>query len=110
MDFVRYARRVVGEVVFRKGISNRLDKRKACDRMSKTRSFLEVLIEIYECRQIPNRQAGDANAAQQRFLSLFLRSEREIFRYVAVAGPKRHGRRGYRSADRNGALGEVRRL
>lgn len=32
-------------------------------------------------------QAGDANAAQQRFLSLFLRSEREIFRYVAVLVP-----------------------
>src|SRR6266540_1339374 len=27
------------------------------------------------------------NAAQQRFLSLFLRSEREIFRYVAVLVP-----------------------
>src|SRR5215470_16876701 len=32
-------------------------------------------------------QAGDSNAAQQRFLSLFLRSEREIFRYVAVLVP-----------------------
>jgi RNA polymerase sigma-70 factor (ECF subfamily) len=32
-------------------------------------------------------EAGDANAAQQRFLSLFLRSEREIFRYVAVLVP-----------------------
>jgi RNA polymerase sigma-70 factor (ECF subfamily) len=32
-------------------------------------------------------QPGDANAAQQRFLSLFLRSEREIFRYVAVLVP-----------------------
>jgi len=30
---------------------------------------------------------GDENAAQQRFLSLFLRSEREIFRYVAVLVP-----------------------
>jgi len=29
----------------------------------------------------------DASAAQQRFLSLFLRSEREIFRYVAVLVP-----------------------
>jgi hypothetical protein len=28
------------------------------------------------------RYAEDKNAAQQRFLSLFLRSEREIFRYV----------------------------
>jgi len=34
-----------------------------------------------------NRQAGDANAAQQRFLSLFLRSEREVFRYVAALVP-----------------------
>lgn len=33
------------------------------------------------------RQAGDSNAAQQRFLSLFLRSEREIFRYVAALVP-----------------------
>jgi RNA polymerase sigma-70 factor (ECF subfamily) len=30
---------------------------------------------------------GDSNDAQQRFLSLFLRSEREIFRYVAVLVP-----------------------
>jgi RNA polymerase sigma-70 factor (ECF subfamily) len=30
---------------------------------------------------------GASNAAQQRFLSLFLRSEREIFRYVAVLVP-----------------------
>jgi RNA polymerase sigma-70 factor (ECF subfamily) len=30
---------------------------------------------------------GDASASQQRFLSLFLRSEREIFRYVAVLVP-----------------------
>lgn len=29
----------------------------------------------------------DQNAAQQRFLSLFLRSEREIFRYVAALVP-----------------------
>jgi RNA polymerase sigma-70 factor (ECF subfamily) len=29
----------------------------------------------------------DADAAQQRFLSLFLRSEREIFRYVAALVP-----------------------
>jgi RNA polymerase sigma-70 factor, ECF subfamily len=32
-------------------------------------------------------QSGDRSAAQQRFLSLFLRSEREIFRYVAVLVP-----------------------
>src|SRR5690349_18757996 len=30
---------------------------------------------------------GDQNAAQQRFLSLFLRSEREVFRYVAALIP-----------------------
>ena len=33
------------------------------------------------------RHCGDSNAAQQRFLSLFLRSEREIFRYVAALVP-----------------------
>ena len=31
--------------------------------------------------------SGDTSAAQQQFLSLFLRSEREIFRYVAVLVP-----------------------
>jgi RNA polymerase sigma-70 factor, ECF subfamily len=35
----------------------------------------------------PNRPPEDSSAAQQRFLSLFLRSEREIFRYVAVLVP-----------------------
>jgi len=30
---------------------------------------------------------GDQGAAQQRFLSLFLRSEREVFRYVAALVP-----------------------
>src|ERR1044071_2725753 len=30
---------------------------------------------------------GDSSAAQQRFLSLFLRSEKEIFRYVAALVP-----------------------
>jgi RNA polymerase sigma-70 factor (ECF subfamily) len=33
------------------------------------------------------RPFGDQTAAQQRFLSLFLRSEREVFRYVAVLVP-----------------------
>jgi RNA polymerase sigma-70 factor, ECF subfamily len=33
------------------------------------------------------RQFGDSGAAQQRFLSLFLRSEREIYRYVAALVP-----------------------
>jgi RNA polymerase sigma-70 factor, ECF subfamily len=35
----------------------------------------------------PTRQSEDKNAAQQRFLSVFLRSEREIFRYVAALVP-----------------------
>src|SRR5512143_1200093 len=35
----------------------------------------------------PTHRFGDSSAAQQRFLSLFLRSEREIFRYVAVLVP-----------------------
>lgn len=33
------------------------------------------------------RLLDDKDAAQQRFLSLFLRSEREVFRYVAVLVP-----------------------
>ena len=33
------------------------------------------------------RRSDDQTAAQQRFLSLFLRSEREVFRYVAVLVP-----------------------
>jgi RNA polymerase sigma-70 factor (ECF subfamily) len=35
----------------------------------------------------PTRRPEDQAAAQQRFLSLFLRSEREIFRYVAALVP-----------------------
>src|SRR3954467_13981646 len=35
----------------------------------------------------PERRPEDQSAAQQRFLSLFLRSEREIFRYVASLVP-----------------------
>jgi RNA polymerase sigma-70 factor (ECF subfamily) len=35
----------------------------------------------------PNSRLDDATATQQRFFSLFLRSEREIFRYVAVLVP-----------------------
>jgi len=35
----------------------------------------------------PCRPFEDPSAAQQRFLSLFLRSEREIFRYVAALVP-----------------------
>ena len=35
----------------------------------------------------PTRRFEDRNVSQQRFLSLFLRSEREIFRYVAALVP-----------------------
>ena len=35
----------------------------------------------------PESSVGDNAAAQQRFLSLFLRSEREVFRYVAALVP-----------------------
>jgi len=35
----------------------------------------------------PTRNFEDPAAAQQRFLSLFLRSEREVFRYVAALVP-----------------------
>lgn len=36
---------------------------------------------------VPTREHGDPAAMQQRFLSLFLRSEREVFRYVAALVP-----------------------
>ena len=35
----------------------------------------------------PKRRSDDPSAAQHRFLSLFLRSEREVFRYVAALVP-----------------------
>jgi hypothetical protein len=35
----------------------------------------------------PMWHLADKNAAQERFLSLLLRSEREIFHYVAVLVP-----------------------
>src|SRR5512136_3333238 len=35
----------------------------------------------------PKHSSGDQTAAQQQFLSLFLRSEREVFRYVAALVP-----------------------
>lgn len=35
----------------------------------------------------PNRSSGDQAAAQQQFLSLCLRGEREVFRYVAALVP-----------------------
>ena len=37
--------------------------------------------------QDSTRLSQDRNASQQRFLSLFLRSEREIFRYIAALVP-----------------------
>jgi RNA polymerase sigma-70 factor, ECF subfamily len=55
--------------------------------MSKSRGFPEVLLEIDQMSTDSTHRFGDSNAAQQRFLSLFLRSEREIFRYVAVLVP-----------------------
>ena len=39
------------------------------------------------CHLTQRAISGIKNAAQQRFLSLFLRSEREIFRYVAALVP-----------------------
>ena len=35
----------------------------------------------------PKLFGGDNSAAQQQFLSLFLRNEREVFRYVAALVP-----------------------
>lgn len=57
--------------------------------MSKTRGWAEVLVHVAIERMSPDskRPSEDPIAAQQRFLSLFLRSEREIFRYVAVLVP-----------------------
>jgi RNA polymerase sigma-70 factor (ECF subfamily) len=36
----------------------------------------------------PTRRSEDISAAQQRFLSVFLRSEKEVFRYVAALVPR----------------------
>jgi hypothetical protein len=51
--------------------------------MSKTRVWPEVW---YSRRMTkgPDRHSEDKTAPQQRFLSLFLRSEREVFRSVAT--------------------------
>jgi RNA polymerase sigma-70 factor, ECF subfamily len=57
--------------------------------MSKTRGLPEVLVDMaYRRVSTDSRHSfKDSNAAQQRFLSLFLRSEREVFRYVAALVP-----------------------
>jgi RNA polymerase sigma-70 factor (ECF subfamily) len=54
--------------------------------LSKTGAWPEVL---YSKRMSSDskRPSEDQSAAQQRFLSLFLRSEREVFRYVAALVP-----------------------
>lgn len=59
--------------------------------MSITRTLPEVLVTTVPSTQsmstVPGHPIGDTSAAQQRFLSLFLRSEREVFRYVAALVP-----------------------
>lgn len=54
--------------------------------LSKTGGWREVSSKPVMLTGSTSR-AEDAAAAQQRFLSLFLRSEREIFRYVAALVP-----------------------
>lgn len=51
---------------------------------------MEVLVEFVDWNEMSadaSHRGDSTNAAQQRFLSLFLRSEREIFRYVAALVP-----------------------
>ena len=56
--------------------------------LSKTGFCWEVGMSVAEIMSSePERPMGDPTAAQQRFLSLFLRSEREIYRYVAALVP-----------------------
>lgn len=55
--------------------------------MSKTGGSSEVLIVARPMSPDPTRRLDDQTAAQRRFLSLFLRSEREVFRYVAALIP-----------------------
>jgi RNA polymerase sigma-70 factor (ECF subfamily) len=53
-------------------------------------SNCSILPEVYDEHYLATnvtRLAGDNPVAQQRFLTLFLRSEREIFRYVAAMIP-----------------------
>ena len=54
--------------------------------MSKIHAWPEVLYSGHMSAD-PNPRFDDRSASQQRFLSLFLRSEREIFRYVAALVP-----------------------
>lgn len=54
--------------------------------MSKIHAWPEVLYSRHMSAD-PTSRFEDPVAAQQRFLSLFLRSEREIFRYVAALVP-----------------------
>jgi RNA polymerase sigma-70 factor (ECF subfamily) len=54
--------------------------------LSKIRGWAEVLVSQTMSAD-SKRQSEDQAAAQQRFLSLFLRSEREVFRYVAALVP-----------------------
>ena len=55
--------------------------------MSKNGRLLEVLIDSEQMSADSSHREEGATAAQQQFLSLFLRSEREIFRYVAALVP-----------------------
>ncbi len=55
--------------------------------MSKIRGAPEVGAEVPRMSSDRPRGIDDHAAAQQRFLTLFLRSEREVFRYVAALVP-----------------------
>jgi RNA polymerase sigma-70 factor, ECF subfamily len=55
--------------------------------LSNLSSYAEVCLESLLMSSDSTHRFGDQNAAQQRFLSLFLRSEREVFRYVAALVP-----------------------
>ena len=57
--------------------------------MSKNPCLREVLKDTNNCLMPPDLPGpfDDSTVAQQRFLSLFLRSEREVFRYVAALVP-----------------------
>lgn len=56
-------------------------------KLSNSRFPPEVLLEFQLMPRDSTHRPGGQNAAQQQFLSLFLRSEREIFRYVAALVP-----------------------
>lgn len=55
--------------------------------MSKTRGWAEVIVKFHHMLPDSMPHSGASSASQQQFLSLFLRSEREIFRYVAALVP-----------------------